>query len=564
MDSGQMNHVLERIMGVLLRRAVWIVLCVVAPTAIVYLISKQQPRKYTATASLVFSENELGRQVTGLPVTSRGNQQAQRSTDVQLVQLGDVAAKTALRLDDGLTTDEVRAALRVRPRGESNIVDVSSTTTSPLLAQRIANTYTTQFISEQQKNARHTLALVAKQLATLFSKERTRGAGPALQVLAPSLGLLAYLTNGNVRVAQAATAPASPSSPRVARNTIVAAVLGLLLGLALALLLERLDWRIRTPQDLGRVYRLPVLGDVPRSRTLARGSQPGGRAGRELLPSREAEAFQLIRARLRYFNAERELRTVLVTSSESGEGKTTIARQFAVAAATMGSTVLLVEADLRHPSLATQLDIADGPGVADVLTGPLPLWRATQPVAIDQPGGVTARPIAMDVLVAGAWPPLDPAELIESPAMAVLLEQARDAYDLVVFDTSPPSVVSDAFPLLRMVDAVVVVARIGQSQRPAAERLRETLERVGAPVMGVIANDVRALGRHDPYYVEADNGLACAEGMRAELVYERAPANAEAPSASTDDFAALDVDRAQAGPAESAVTAVDPVPGTDS
>jgi polysaccharide biosynthesis transport protein len=567
MDSRKTNHGRVRMLRVLERRAAWIVLCVVLATGVVYFISKQQQKKYTATASLVFIENQLGQQVAGLPAAS-SNQQAQRSTNVKLVQLGDMAAKTARRLDHGLTKEEVSAAVRVSAQGESNIVDVSATATSPVLAAGIANTYTTRFVTEQ-KETNHAyyasaLRLVADEWAALSDKERTSSGGLALQGLAQSLGELADLRNGDVRVAQPATVPTSPSSPRVSRDTILAAVAGLLLGLAIAFLIERFDQRIREPEELGAIYRLPMLGVVPQSRALARVSQPGNRASREVLPPREAEAFQLIRAHLRYFNVERELRTLLVTSAESGDGKTTIARHLAVAAASMGSTVLLVEADLRHPSLAEQLDIAAGPGVADVVTGSLSLWRATQPVAIDQPAGVAARPLAFDVLVAGAWSRPNPTQLIESSGMAALLEQARETYDLVVLDTSPLSVVSDAFPLLRRVDGVVVVCRVGRNRRPAAERLRETLDSVGAPLLGVIANGVKARGR-EPYDAEADDGLASADGASTELAYERVPADTEEPPASTGDFAATDADGAQAaGSAHGATASVDPPPGTDS
>jgi succinoglycan biosynthesis transport protein ExoP len=527
------------------------VLCVLLAAVAVYFISKQQHKKYTATASLVFIESPL-------------DVQAQRSTNVKLVQLGDIAEKTAPKV--GLKKEQVSAAVSVSAQGESNVVDVSATATSRALAERIATAYAKQFVTEQQ-SVNHTyyvseLKVVAKQLAALSSKEQASSAGPALQALAQSLGELAALRNGNVRVAETATAPTA-SSPRVLRNTILAAAAGLLIGLVLAFLLERFDSRIREPEDLGTIYRRPMLGVVPQSTALARASEPGSRASREVLPRREAEAFQLIRAHLRYFNAEHELRALLVTSAESDEGKTTIARHLAVAAASMGSTVLLIDADLRHASLAEQLDLAAEPGVADVVLGSVSLWRATQPVAIDRPTGVAARPLALDVLVAGASPPPNAAELIESRAMAAMLAQANEIYDFVVLDTTPVSVVSDAFPLLRLVDGVVVVSMVGRSRRPTAERLRETLDSVGAPLLGVIANGVKVRGR-EPYYAEANDDLASADGP-SEPAHERVPVEAEKPPASTVDFAVADVDGARAaGSAHGVPASVDPVPGGDS
>ena len=127
----------------------------------------------------------------------------------------------------------------------------------------------------------------------------------------------------------------------------------------LAFLLERFDRRIREPKDLEAIYGLPLLGVVPESKALSRSARGGGDA-RAVLPPDEAESFQLIRAHLRYFNVDRQVRTLLVASAAPGDGKTTIARHLAGAAARVGSRVLLLEADLRRPTLAQQLECSPG------------------------------------------------------------------------------------------------------------------------------------------------------------------------------------------------------------
>jgi capsular exopolysaccharide synthesis family protein len=305
------------------------------------------------------------------------------------------------------------------------------------------------------------------------------------------LGVLAELRNGNVEVAQLATLPTSPSSPKVSRNIALGAFLGLLLGLGIAFVLERLDRRIREPKDLESVYGLPLLGVVPESTALSRSTRRVEEKPRELAAG-ESEAFHLIRAHLRYFNVDRQLRTLMVVSAAPGDGKTTITRHLAGAAARMGSRVLVLEADLRRPTLAKQFAISPGRGLSDVLIGALSLSEAVQTIEPGAPSRDGPMGHALDVLVAGATLPPNPGELIESRTMGELLDQAKSTYDLVVIDTPPLTAVSDAFPLLEKVDGVIVVGRVGRNRRDVAERLHETLTGAGAPLLGVIANGFKA------------------------------------------------------------------------
>jgi succinoglycan biosynthesis transport protein ExoP len=510
MDTEQTNLSLEQALSVLRRRAPWVLLCFVLAAVAAYGFSKNQTKRYTATASLVFNNNQSGQQLAGLPATSSSTQQAQQNTNLKLVEIGDMAEKTAHRLGQGLTEEKVSKSVSASAQAESNIVEVAVTDTSPALAADIANTYAKIFVAEQQSENhayyRSALALVNKQLGALSTKERLSTAGLALENRAQSLGVLAELRSGSVKLARVAKIPTSPSSPKVTRNTVLGGVLGLLLGLGIAFLLERFDRRIRQPSDLEAVYGLPLLGVVPESSALSRSAR-GGEHEWAVLPPGEAETFQLIRAYLRYFNIDRELRTLLVASAAPGDGKTTIARHLAGAAANMGSLVLLLEADLRRPTLARQLDVQSGPGLADVLIGAVPWNEAIQTIDLEKSSGESARARTLNVLVAGAALPPNPGELIESRAMETLLERVKSAYDLVVIDTPPLTAVSDAFSLLSKVDGVVLVGRVGRNRRDVAERLHETLSGADAPLLGVIANGFKAR-RNAPYSYAYDYSYA--------------------------------------------------------
>jgi capsular exopolysaccharide synthesis family protein len=508
MDGERTNRSIEEVVGVLRRRALWIVLCVILVGGAAYGFSKRETKMYTATAALAFNTNQLDQEIAGLSAGGANSDPvAQQASNLELVRVGDMAAKTARALDHGLTAEKVLSSLSISGKGESNLVEVSATSQSPLLAAGIANTYVRQFAKEQRRSNRQffesALMLVNRQLAALSPAQRVGTDGLNLQNRAQTLSLLAKLNYNTVQVAGEAAVPSSPSSPRTKRNAILGAIMGLLLGLGVAFLLERLDPRMREQGDLGLIYGLPVLGEVPNSAALVRSAKRDGGVG-ATLPAAVAEAFNLIRAHLRFFNVEREVRTILIASPAPGDGKTTIARHLAEASARSGSRVLLLELDLRNPTLARQLGLQSGPGLTGVLIGAISVDEAIQSVALVTPSleGTTDR--ALDVLVAGDVPP-NAGELLESRAMEAVLARAKSAYDLVVIDTPPLAAVSDAFAVLTKVDGVVIVGRIGHSRRDAAARLQEVLAGNHVSLLGVVINGVKAARAGSSYSAPSVN-----------------------------------------------------------
>jgi receptor protein-tyrosine kinase len=489
---------LERTLGVLRRRLPLIALVCIVAAAAAYGVSKHQTKKYTATSSLSFGVNSLSQQIVGLPSnTSGGTLLAQQANNLELVKRGNMAVKTAAALGNGLTEGSVASSLEITGQGESGVVDIAATVTSPKLAAAIANTYAGEFVHEQeqanQKFLESALSLVHKQLAALSPEQRVGADGLQLQNRAQTLGLLSQLRYDGVQLAGEAVAPSNPSSPKTKRNTALGGFLGLILGLGIAFMLERLDRRIRSPEELESIYGIPLLGAVPKSTTLARDEVPR---------SAEVEAFGLIRARLRFFDVERELRTIVIASPSSGDGSTTVARQLAEAGAMLGSRTLLLEVDLRNPQIARQFGIDPGPGLPEVLVGTTALETACRAVHLAASGVRTVEGRKLDVLTAGSAMPPNPAELLESHAMGVVLERIRSTYDLVVIDAPPLAAVSDAYPLLDKADGVVIVGRMG-SRREDAERVHQTLARSPVRLLGVIANGVKSRAP-DPYASKAD------------------------------------------------------------
>ncbi len=493
LETQQGGAGLEQALNVVRQHARLIATCFVLTLVVAFAYSEHEAKRYTATAALVFGSEAVNQQAAGLPAVDSSDDPAQQNTNLKLVELGGTATRTARTLGRGMTKQQVSESVSASAPGESNIVDVSATASSPALAARIATTYAEQFVSGQQQGSQDyylsALRLVEGQLASIPASERTGQAAKVLDEREQSLRILAALP-GDVRVAQMASVPTSPSSPSVKRDTLIGGLLGLMLGLAWAFGLERFDLRVRQPKELEALYGLPLLGVVPEDAVVPPSSTRPG----EPLASRPAavEAFQLIRARLRYFNVDRELRTLLISSPSSGEGKTTVALNLARAAATTGSRVLLIEADMRRPTVAGRLGLRAGPGLCDLLTGAVSLERVTQSYIAENP-----KKVDLGVIVAGAKCPPSPSLLTESQAMETLLEHVHDEYDLVIVDTPELNSVTDAFPLLRKVDGVIIVGRAGSDRREAA-LLRETLQGTGARILGVIANDFGA-DRVSPY-----------------------------------------------------------------
>jgi capsular exopolysaccharide synthesis family protein len=481
-------------LAALRRRAALVVVITVVVTVATFVAVRHERKQYTATASLVFGGSSNTQVALGLVPQA---QSPQPSSDVALVQMSDTAALTARRLGGGITGRKITQMVSISAVGQTNVVTVAATSPMPAFATRVANAYAEEFVESQNAQSTayysHALKVVTAQLAALGKAQRASSTGLNLESRSASLSLLAEIATGGVTIGQAATLPVSPSSPRAALDTAIAFLGGLFIAIALVFILEGLDRDVREPDELASIYGVSLIGAVPIGARPGRAEATTDHAPK--VPSVEPEAFNLLLAHLRYFNVDRQVKTVLVTSVAPQDGKTTVTIQLAAAAARMGERVLILDTDLRRSTVSSVLGVDSGPGLADVLIGEVTLAGAVQTVDVGPSLGPKRG--TLDVLVAGSSTPPSPASLIDSNAMEHLLEEASEGYDRVFVDTAPVNVVADALPLLGKVDGVVVVARIGSHKRDGARRLRETLEAVETNVLGVVANGVR---RREEYY----------------------------------------------------------------
>ncbi len=476
---------LSTILRVLRRRVAIVVVCALVVPASALAFSLSQEKQYSASASLLFRDPQLDQTLFGSTFLAPSNDpDREAATNVKLVSLDVVAERTERLLPK---VGSVSENVEVVAEGQSDVVSIMATDPDPEAAADIANTFAAEYIAFRREadraKIRDAQELVNRQLDELPQDEVAGQRGRSLLERSEQLQVLVSLQTGNAELVERATAPSSASSPKVARDTAIGAVLGLILGGALALLLERLDRRLRDPKEIEEMFDRPILGAIPESRLLARSGPT-----QATLQPQEGEAFRMLRANLRYFDIDREVDSVLVTSAAPGDGKTTVAWNLASAAAGAGGKVLLIEADLRHPGLANSLGLRGSAGLSTVLAGEATLEATIQEIPVqEQANGRGLRTV--DVLLAGPLPP-NPSDLLESDRMRELIADGERTHDLLVIDTPPTSVVSDAIPLIKQVGGVIVVARLAKTTREAALHLHNQLKNLDARVFGIVVNAV--------------------------------------------------------------------------
>jgi polysaccharide biosynthesis transport protein len=306
---------------------------------------------------------------------------------------------------------------------------------------------------------------------------------------------------GNVLPIEAAVPPEKPISPKKLLNLAIGSVMGLLLGIGTALLLEALDNSVKTVKEVQAIFDLTVLGTIPQldgerkvsATVLDRSQQP--------LPVRDeprsavSEAFRMLQANLKFLSSDNPPRIIVMTSSIPQEGKSTTSANLALVLAEMGHRVLLVDADLRRPSQHQLWELPNSVGLTNILVEP-GKWS----------GVVRSENEHLDVITAGVIPP-NPVRLIDSHRMALLIEEWREIYDFVLIDTPPLAVASDALLLAQMADGLLMVARPGVLNSASAESAKAALAKANGDgnekrvnVLGLVLNGVIPENEPDSYY----------------------------------------------------------------
>jgi succinoglycan biosynthesis transport protein ExoP len=482
------------------RRRRIIAIVVVAITALTYWHFSHQPRQYTATTQIYAPSAGPSPVVGSDPETDPTRRLL---NEAAVLQSPAVAAKVAQQLGYRGDPRDLLTMISVSPSSVSDFLGLSATTPNARRSANLANGFATAFVALSSPGSR-----------------RSKSA---------------------VRAISTATVPTQATGASPVRDAIFAAVLGLVLAGMLVLGLEAFDRRIRHPL-VEAEYGLPLLASIPFSRRAHAAT-----LSRARMPSDVMERVRGLRTILDHVAGPGSPpRSLLLTSAIPQEGKSTLVKGLALACFESAKSVLVIDADLRRPSLHEFFEAPLVPGLSDVLRSAIPLAEAVQEVApgrmaptivsaLGAPppavaaarrapgaaaqGGLEVAPAngghdtamarakgahgdpVLHLLSSGSGT-ADPAALLSNARLKPLLAEATARYDLVLIDSPPVLAVSDAVPLAAAVDAVVVVARSGFTTRDAAARCRQALERVpDVTVLGVVANAVTDDSSH-AYYAD--------------------------------------------------------------
>ena len=495
----------------LLRKWLWLViLAAVLAGGSAYVVSNRQPQTYQATTTIFISQASTTTQDASALLA--GERLAR--TYAQLMTKRPVMDEVISNLNLSTSAEALAKKVTVSLVRDTQLISLKVVNQDPVVTRDIANMIPVVFSEHNEQmqlsryaNSKQNLqtqleAVDADMLATESSLEllRARSEPDRLEIDRLEAALLQYRTTyanllrsyEEVRVAEAKTLdtvtvvePAilstSPVGPKTTTNTLLAAVVGVMLAVGMGLLIEYLDDTIKTPDDVERVAHLPTLGAIVDFRKYKLEDKEGPITA--LHPkSAIAEAYRILRTNLEFstMGMRQSGAVLLVTSAQPVEGKTTSLANLGVSLAHAGKRVLLVDTDLRRPALHGQFQLSNETGLTTLLLEPrTDIHGVIQPTKIE----------GLRILPSGRLP-ANPAEALSFPQTAALLEQLRPLADYVLLDSPPVLSMADASILAQKVDGVLMVVEMGKTRTDVFRRAVAALERVKAHVTGIVLNKV--------------------------------------------------------------------------
>jgi Mrp family chromosome partitioning ATPase/capsular polysaccharide biosynthesis protein len=513
-------------------RRKWLILIVaILVAAATYVYYKHQRANYTAATQIYLGAG--AEEQAGIGISTKKAALPEASAQAVLINSQIIRSLVNQQLRSRKKTAPVRTALRGKIKAKANsekgqfinlTAEARNGKGASLLANLTAQIYVNRLNARHRSAVEHQISLTRRQIhrieaaqeqhaaeeAAAASKSKGKGSSAKGKGSTTSVALqVAQLSSkvnqleselGIVTAREVGKARATKISKSPKKNAVFGFVVGLLLASFLAYALARLDNRLRTLTEIESAFGMQILTALPAVRRPIVHEHGQPRPSRMLLEPLQRLSTSLQVGMVPGPEGTRRPRTVLFLSAQSGDGQSTVLADLSLVQRDAGMAVALIDADLRRPSLARMLDLEARQGLADVLEGRLNLAEAM--LHVDAAGTAAAVPgdgiatavraphVGSVAILAGAAGG-NRSALLGAPAMAEVLQAVAEEFDFTLLDAPPALEVSDAIPLLRLVDGIVIVARAGQTREVAARRLVQLLERTpSAPVLGVVANGV--------------------------------------------------------------------------
>jgi len=516
---------IRQTVAVLLRRK-WIVIgsIVLVPLAAI-VVSLGQAHVYSASARVLLSNLNLATSLTGVQNPAGADQPDRVASTQAILARAPVVASKALRLAGvhDLTVQGLLDASSVDPETNADILDFSVGDSDPVRARRLATAYASAYIDYRRRLDTTALQAARSDLEhRLAAIRKQKGAGSVVADLEASdqkLRTMQSLESSNAFLVQAARS-AEQTSPKPTRNALLGLGLGIVLGIGLAFLWEALDFRVRTSDEIGRYLGFPLLGRIPATRR--RIPMRRRLVMRDEPASVDAESYRVLRTNLELANLDAHAEAILMASAAEAEGKSETAANLALALARAGKRVVLVDLDLRRPSIGKLFNLGPGRGIGDVAVGDLTLEEALIPIELLGDVALTARVAkalelqsvkppattasttgkqtsrrtngrprqgSLELLLAGTLP-ASPGEFVGTEVLGKILAGVRRRADTVIIDAPASLHVGDAITLSRRVDGILVVVNLRRARRNNLKELRRALAATPTPTLGYVLTGV--------------------------------------------------------------------------
>jgi capsular exopolysaccharide synthesis family protein len=511
----------------ILRRRKWyIVGTAILVAALAVAFSLREQKAYQAQSRVLLSRQDIAGAITGTQNPTLSEDPVRYAATQASLARSTPVATLAIRTANvtGRTPSGLLQESSVTPDATADVLDFSVQDRDPAVAARLANAYASAFVAYQLRLETGALYVARRQLKQQLTRLANLGYqnSPAYRRLANSeqqLHTMQLLQSKDTVLTHPRTGV--QVKPKPTRDGLLGLGFGILIGLGLAFAAEALDRRVRTVEEVEEALGLPLLARVPRP--------PRGAKGRIAMiadpDSPYAEALRRLATNIVFWNPDRSARTLLFTSALQQEGKSTTLANLGVALAALGNRVVLVDLDLRRPTLASLFDAHRLTGVTDVAVGRKPLEETLFPVDLaglegseqSLDGWESTSHGSLHLLPTGPLP-LGPGEFVASDALAErVLAPLREQFDYVLIDSPPAGVVGDAIRLAARVDAIVAVTRLGLASRTSLNDLQRQLAAAPTAPQGVVVAGVRfpagdgyaryaRYTQNEGYAVESRNG----------------------------------------------------------